>query len=196
MAFVNASELSSTDSDISMSDLKHPEFDRPVLPMSEYKYVEASTLPAIPWPESRKQLQFTSESLTDTMRRRPTISNESSLFPETPEYLAYMQARRGGLSNSGPRTKSGRRVNPKPDAQGAQGTKRGRKLNPKPDATMRRSERIAALNAMKTEQEGYRVAKRHQKSSPRTRQKMALPLRKRDSRRSRGKHPRYSGKLL
>ena len=178
MAFVNASELSSTDSDISMSDLNHPEFDRPVLPMSEYKYVEASTLPAIPWPESRKQLQFTSESLTDTMRRRPTISNESSLFPETPEYLAYMQARRGGLFNSGPRTKSGRRV------------------NPKPDAPVRRSERIAALNGMKTEQEGYRVAKRHQKSSPRTRHKMALPLRKRDSRRSRGKHPRYSRKLL
>ena len=158
MATVNTSELSSTDSYISFSDLNQPDFDTPLIPMSEFKYVEDSTLPAKPWPEPRKRAQTESVMSIEAIMKRPHIDGPG-LFPDTPEFLAYMQKLRD----------AGRDL---------LGSTRGRRVKPTSHAPLRRSERIATLNARREEQELFtrtkesnKVAKKRQQPSTTTGQK-------------------------
>lgn len=141
MKCVNAANLSSTDSNYSLSDFNQPDFDTPVIPTSEFKYKQYSTLPAKPWPELRQKVQ--TESVIEVIMNRPEIEG-AGLFPDTPEFQVYMQRLRdAGRSFTG----------------GA----RGRRLKPTSDAPLRRSERLAALNARKEEQEPLRRNKQSDK---------------------------------
>lgn len=86
----NTAEASSTNSSISLSDLNQPDFDTPLIPMSDFKYVEHSTLPAKPWPEPRKKPQVDRITTVEAIMKRPHIEGPD-LFPDTPEFFAYMQ---------------------------------------------------------------------------------------------------------
>ena len=164
MATVNTSELSSTDSYI--SDLNQPDFDTPLIPMRDFKYVEDSTLPAKPWPEPRRRAQTDSVMSIEAIMKRPHIDGPG-LFPDTPEFLAYMQKLRD----------AGRDL---------LGSTRYRKVKPTSDAPLRSSERIATLNAKREEQdlfartkESKKVAKKRQQPSTTTGQKGRCAIQKR-----------------
>lgn len=178
MPLIDGDYYSTTDSEISMSQLNEPEFDRPALPFSAYVWEQPSTLPGIPW-----------DPKPPPRRKSPAISRKrdpphgTSIFPVTTPREAYLDLKRHErLAIERARTKNrGQPMNSDPTRSPAQ-----IESAPPDVAQPRRSPRIAALNARKAEQlpatqlsGENRVAKKYQKPSRQRRQKTA-PLGRRE----------------
>lgn len=88
MACFDAADYPSTESD-SMSYLNEADFEGPVRPMSDYKWVRPSTLPSIPWPHPTRRASRTPQKVPLAgSAALPSDSSEFTFFPETEEYLA------------------------------------------------------------------------------------------------------------
>ena len=170
MPLINGDYHSTTDSEISMSQLNEAEFDRPPLPFSAYVWEQPSTLPAIPW-----------DPKPPPRRKSPAISRKrdpphgTSIFPVTTPREAYLDLKRHErLTIERDRTRNrGQPMNSDPTRSPAQ-----IESAPPDVAQPRRSPRIAALNVTKAEQlpamelsGENRVAKKYQKPSRHRRQK-------------------------